>query len=99
MGLNFRMRYEEGSVIQEQKALEKPKSRFFNFMYSFVYSPTKSGIFGFVIYFLVIASAKTVSYLLGISDTINLNLDDLLLSTAGFLYAFIFSLLKNYKQD
>jgi hypothetical protein len=99
MGLNFRMRYDEGGLIQEQKVLENPRSRFFQFVYSFIYSPIKSGVFGFVIYFLVIASAKTVSYLLGISDIINLNFDDLLLSTAGFLYAFIFSLLKNYKQD
>jgi hypothetical protein len=74
------------------------KSQLFQLLKKYVLLPLKEGLYGFIIVFAVIAMVKLLSFLLGINDSFNFDLMDVLLSAVGFFFLFLVYFLKKADQ-
>ena len=85
-------------VITQTENISKQQSKLASIIINFIVIPFRAGIFGFLIYFAIIASTKFIAYFFGLSDEFSLGIYDLLLSSIGFLYSFIYYFLKNFSS-
>ncbi len=83
-------------VITKPDNISTNSSKSTSIIMNYIVIPLRAGIFGFLIYFAVIAFTKFIAYSLGISDDFTLGNYDLLLSSVGFLYSFLYHLIKNF---
>ncbi len=60
----------------------------------YVFNPLRDGFFGFSLVFAVIFLVKLLSFLLGLNDSFNFDLVDVLLSSVGFFFMFLVYFLK-----
>jgi len=67
-------------------------------MKRYFFIPTKAGIFGFITFFAILSVTKYLSYLIGTQLNFDIMIDDVLLSSIGFLLAFLIKILENLKQ-
>ncbi len=56
--------------------------------------PLKEGLYGFTLVFAVILLVKLLSFLLGVNETFNFDLMDVMLSSVGFFFMFLIYFLK-----
>jgi hypothetical protein len=59
-----------------------------------VFQPLKSGLFGFAIFFTILAVSKVISYLFFGNDYIIISLDDAAISLVGFVLVFSMKILE-----
>ncbi len=67
-------------------------------MKRYFFIPAKAGIFGFITFFVILSATKYLSYLIGTQSSFSIMIDDVLLSSIGFLLAFLIKILENLKQ-
>ncbi len=58
----------------------------------------KSGLFGFSLFFTVLIFTKYLGFLIGTQQTFSMNMDDVLLSSIGFLLMALIKLLEEIKS-
>ena len=83
-------------LITQTDDISKRQSKLTSITINFIVVPFRAGIFGFLIYFAIIAGTKFFAYFFGLADDFSLGIYDLLLSSIGFLYSFIYYFLKNF---
>lgn len=64
----------------------------------YVLIPLRSGIGGFIVFFLVLAVSKMLGYLAGSVNTWEIDSSDILLSLLGFFLLFLIKFLENFKE-
>jgi hypothetical protein len=74
------------------------KSQLFFVLKKYVILPLKEGLYGFIMVFAVIVLVKLLSFLLGINESFNFDLMDVLLSAVGFFFMFLVYFLKKADQ-
>jgi hypothetical protein len=67
-------------------------------MKKYFFIPIKAGIFGFIGFFVILSATKYLGYLIGTQSNFSIMMDDVLLSSIGFLLAFLIKILGNFKQ-
>lgn len=60
--------------------------------------PLKEGLYGFILVLAVILFVKLLSFLLGINESFNFDIMDILLSSVGFFFMFLIYFLKKLHQ-
>jgi len=83
-------------LITQTDDISKRQSKLTSITINYLVIPFRAGIFGFLIYFAIIAGTKFFAYFFGLADEFSLGIYDLLLSSIGFLYSFIYYFLKNF---
>ncbi len=86
----------KSQVITQSNNIDKRQSKLTSLTINYLIIPFRAGIFGFLIYFVIIAATKFFAYFFGLADDFSLGIYDLLLSSIGFLYSFIYYFLKNF---
>ena len=79
----------------ESDNLIESKSQFLSIIKKYVLLPIKAGLYGFTLVFSVLLLLKLLSHLFGISEVLNLDLMDVILSSVGFFFMFLIYILKN----
>ncbi|MCL5030356.1 MAG: hypothetical protein M1480_15200 [Bacteroidetes bacterium] len=77
---------------------ENAKSKNQSIFWNFIFQPFRSGVFGFISFFLVLITAKYLGYLIGSHDSFQIDSDDFLLSILGFILVFLIKFLENFKE-
>lgn len=70
------------------------KQSIYNLLKKYIFFPIKEGLYGFSIVFAVILLVKLLSFLLGLNESFNFDLMDILLSSVGFFFMFLVYFLK-----
>lgn len=65
---------------------------------NFIFKPIKSGFLGFASFLIVLLITKFISYVIGTIDQFNFELDDLILSSIGFVLLFLIRFLENFSE-
>jgi hypothetical protein len=78
----------------ETRKIKFPTEVFFKF----ALIPLKAGIGGFALFFSVLLFTKFFAYLIGTQNLFEIDVEDLLLSTIGFILAFLIRFLENFKE-
>ena len=68
------------------------------FLIHYFLLPLRSGIGGFIAFFVVLAVSKLLGYFTGSIKTWNIESSDILLSLLGFILLFLIKFLENFKQ-
>ena len=76
----------------------KNKRKNQSFLWNYILQPFKSGILGFVSFFIVLIAAKYLGYLIGSYDNFQIDFEDALLSILGFVLVFLIRFLENFKE-
>lgn len=66
---------------------------------SYFFHPLNEGLFGFAIIFVILTAIKFVNNLLGFTQDFSIEINDILLSSLGFICFFLISFLNNFKRD
>ncbi len=74
------------------------KSKFQSALWNFFIRPFRSGIFGFISFFIVLIIAKYLGYLIGSHKSFGIDLEDAILSMLGFVLVFLIKFLENFKE-
>lgn len=74
--------------------MEKTNKRVYSFMDSL-----KSGIVGFLIFFIIFTSIKLLSFWTGQTSSFKIEFDDILLSLIGFVLLFLVRYLEKLKVN
>jgi len=72
----------------------EPKSILLNYI---VY-PIRSGVFGFISFFIILTIAKYFGSILGASAPFKIDWEDMLLSLMGFVLVFLIKFLENFND-
>ncbi len=83
------------SKLEATKSREGTKS----FLLDYIFYPIRSGILGFVSFFIVLAAAKYLGSLLRTSGSFKIDGVDFLLSLMGFILVFLIKFLENFKEE
>lgn len=76
------------------------RSNKFEIARSYFFHPLNEGLFGFAVFFVILIAIKFINNkLLGFTDTFSIEINDLLLSSLGFICFFLISFLNNFKKD
>lgn len=70
------------------------KRRIYSMLKKYFFYPLKDGLYGFSLVFAVIFFVKLLSFLLGLNESFNFDLMDVLLSSVGFFFMFLVYFLK-----
>lgn len=62
----------------------------------FIFNPIKSGLIGFLIYFIVLVVIKSLGTLIGTVPAVTLEPEDVMLSAIGFIMFFLIKFLGNF---
>jgi hypothetical protein len=79
----------------DSEDLTESKSQLLSSIKKYVLLPVKAGLYGFTLVFSVLVLLKLLSHLFGISEVLNLDLMDVMLSSVGFFFMFLLYILKN----
>ena len=63
------------------------RGNFYQDFKTYFLNPLSAGLVGFAVFFSLILLTKLFSYFLGINDTFGLNLNDVIYSLTGFVFA------------
>ena len=80
------------------KSIAVPKRTVGTFLLNYVFQPIKSGIIGFSTFFTILILTKLLSYFIGTRDLFSVDIEDVLLSSIGFVLVFLIRLLENFKE-
>ena len=65
----------------------------------FVLNPLKSGLLGFLLFFIVLVITKSLGKLIGSVATVTIDPEDFLLSSIGFIMFFLIKFLENFSGE
>ncbi|MGD8307693.1 MAG: hypothetical protein PVF17_13630, partial [Ignavibacteria bacterium] len=86
------------NVSVSESSSKSENQEFFSLLNYFLLQPIKSGLYGFLAFFIVLALAKGVLYFVGISEKYDLNVDDAVFSLLGLIIVSIAKLVENIKD-
>lgn len=69
------------------------------FVKNYILKPLFSGFVGFTIFFAILIITKTFAYSLGIRETLSIGVNDLILSSIGFVLLFVIRIVNRIKSD
>lgn len=78
--------------------LNEAKNKVQKFLMNFVVKPIFSGVLGFLLFMLVIATTKYLGCCVGTIDKFSFDFDDVILSALGFFLVFLIRLLENFRD-
>lgn len=70
-----------------------------NLMGNYVFNPIRSGLFGFAAFFSILLVTKLISYWIGTTSEFVVDIDDVLLSSIGFILVFLIKFLENFNNN
>lgn len=76
------------------ESIVENKPQLYLMLKKYFFLPLKEGLFGFALVFAVILLVKLLSFLLGVNETFNFDLMDVMLSSVGFFFMFLIYFLK-----
>lgn len=82
---------------QSNKYSDKPNLIFT--VKDYIISPCVAGLFGFLSFLSILIVTKFFSYLIGTYDYLIIEMDDVFLSSIGFVLVFLIRFLKNFKEE
>lgn len=88
----------DNSNSHTQKGRQKIQNKFGNLLTNFLVKPIISGIVGFLLFFFILVATKWLSYVLGTQEGFAIEIDDLFLSSIGFILIGLIKLLENFKE-
>ena len=65
----------------------------------FVLNPLKSGLLGFLLFFIVLVITKSLGKIIGSVATVTIDPEDFLLSSIGFIMFFLIKFLENFSGE
>ncbi|MCL4549643.1 MAG: hypothetical protein M1495_13850 [Bacteroidetes bacterium] len=65
----------------------------------FVLNPIKSGLLGFLLFFVVLVITKYLGKLIGSAANVTIDPEDFLLSSIGFIMFFLIKFLENFSGE
>lgn len=77
---------------------EKGTGELKSFLNLYVLHPLKGGLWGFVIFFVLLLMVKYLGYVIGSQNEFLVDQTDLILSMVGFVLVFLIRLLENFKE-
>lgn len=67
--------------------------------HKFIFNPIKSGVFGFLLFFVVLLITKSAGKLIGTVPEVKIDFEDALLSSIGFIMFFLIKFLENFSGE
>ncbi|MBU0561475.1 MAG: hypothetical protein KJ799_05620 [Bacteroidetes bacterium] len=88
----------KGISLKHTVQTEQKSAASLDFMKNYVLYPLRSGLFGFSTFFAVLIFTKLLSYWIGTYEEFVVDLDDVFLSSIGFVLVFLIKFLENFKE-
>jgi hypothetical protein len=66
---------------------------------NYILKPIKAGILGFTSFLVVLILTKLISVIIGTVTSFQLEMDDILLSSIGFILLFLIRFLENFRDQ
>ncbi len=85
-------------AIKGKTKVSESKTNIMFYISEYVIAPVKSGLAGFAAFFSILILTKALGHLLGTQPTFEIVLDDVFLSSIGFILVFLIRLLENIKE-
>lgn len=77
---------------------EKGSVEFKSFLSLYVLHPLRGGLWGFLIFFVLLLMVKYLGYFIGSQNEFLVDETDLILSMVGFILVFLIRFLENFKE-
>lgn len=87
----------KGAIVTQNRH-QSGVSSLFLYLVTFVFEPIKTGLYGFLAFFIVLIITKGFSFLLGIMDLYSIGMEDIMFSLLGFILFFLLKLFENIKE-
>lgn len=65
----------------------------------YIFSPFLAGLYGFAAFFTIVILTEFFAFHLGNNEHFSVDMDDIMLSSLGFICFFLISLIKNYNKE
>ncbi|MBZ0181886.1 MAG: hypothetical protein K8F60_05475 [Melioribacteraceae bacterium] len=75
------------------------KSKAKELINKFAWQPLKSGLIGFIAFFVVLVVTKLLSFLIGTRDIFHIEVEDLTVSFIGFILLYLFTFVEQFKDS
>ena len=86
------------AVVVSQNRQKASVNSLFLLLAIYVFEPIRTGLYGFSAFFTVLVITKGFSFLLGITDSYSIGMEDVMFSLLGFILFFLLKLLENIKE-
>ncbi len=87
----------KGVLFSKLEATKDGKSTR-TFILRYILFPVRSGILGFISFFVVLSTAKYFGWLLGTTMSFEIDGEDMMLSSMGFILVFLIKFLENFNE-